>query len=307
MLYNLKPVIKQIVDAANLKSGLVIIHAGKELSHRIRSTGETGPSHIHEWSSSDLRTRRTKAIKNNEVIFAWYEGETMSTNYISYNQGMLNNEADIVIMAGIREDSLPYVRIIKARILLDGIPGYPMNRELPLIPITNNVAVENQNDGADIEEGMVIVRRQGFRSDDMLSVAFNRKRAVGFVQIPDLGIDWVVETPILASPVILLRGLCVGIEDLGQVSHPGIPFAYILREKEGYARNLLLLSAHGDVRTIPKHLEISDMLQQYASEVINNNPLIAFPDYDNYDFGRKCVSFTAKYGTIKSINIELDK
>lgn len=307
MLYNLKPVIKQIADAANLKSGLVIIHAGKELSHRIRSTGETGPNHIHEWSSSDLRARRTKAIKNNEVIFAWYEGETMSTNYVSHNQGMLNNEADIVIMAGIREDSLPYVRIIKARILLDGIPGYPMNRELPLIPITNSVAVENQNDGADIEEGMVIVRRQGFRSDDMASVVFNRERAVGFVQIPDLGIDWVVSTPVLATPVILLRGLCVPNEELGSVSHAGIPFSYIVREAVGYARNLLLLSAHGDPRVTPGNKQVSEMLQEYATAVITNNRSIAFPEYGNYDYGRKAITFTAKYGQLSSVNIELDK
>lgn len=308
MLYNLKPVIKQIVEAANLKSGLVIIHAGKELSHRIRSTGETGPSHIHEWSSSDLRDRRTKAIKNNEVVFEWYESGAMSTNYISHNQGMLNNEADIVIMAGIREDSLPYVRIIKARILHDAFPGYPMNRELPLIPVTNRVAVENQNDGADIEEGMVIVRRQGFRSnDDMSSVVFNRQRAVGFVQIPDLGIDWVVSTPVLASPVILLRGLCVPNEELGSVSRAGIPFSYIVREAEGYARNLLLLSAHGDPRVTPGNKQVSEMLQEYATAVITNDRSIAFPEYGNYDYGRKAITFTAKYGQLSSITIDPDK
>lgn len=306
MLYNISSLVKQLVAAAKLDAGLTIVYCDKELSNRIMATRVRELAYPSEWSTDAARALRNESLEAYKMTEKWLIDAYPNREH-SAADDRINNEADIVVKFGILENSLPYMLVIKARTIVEKMPGFPVRRKIHLIPVTNRVAVENQNGGADIEEGMVIVRRQGFRSDDMLSVAFNRKRAVGFVQIPDLGIDWVVETPILASPVILLRGLCVGIEDLGQVSHPGIPFAYILREKEGYARNLLLLSAHGDVRTIPKHLEISDMLQQYASEVINNNPLIAFPDYDNYDFGRKCVSFTAKYGTIKSINIELDK
>lgn len=306
MLYNVKPLVKQLIAAAKLDAGLTIVYCDKELSDRILATREMELAYPSEWSTDVARVLRNDSLKEYKMAEKWLI-DTYPNREHTAADDRINNEADIVVKFGILENSLPYMCVLKARTIVEKMPGFPIRRGIHLIPVTNHIAVENQNDGADIEEGMVIVRRQGFRSDDMSSVVFNRERAVGFVQIPDLGIDWVVSTPVLATPVILLRGLCVPNEELGGVSHPGIPFSYIVREAEGYARNLLLLSAHGDPRVTPGNKQVSEMLQEYATAVITNNRSIAFPEYGNYDYGRKAITFTAKYGQLSSITIDLDK
>lgn len=292
MLYNIKPTMDKFKAAYGLKAGviLVLMDTAVAAHYGIHCPGEC-PSAVLKTSEQTINFARVEALKMNDVYE--YRFVVMNGNFPSPEVSRLEAQADASVFFGIGENRTMYMRINKARGLLDGVPGFPSRQNIYLIPVLNKHGADRAPAGSELEEGMVLYSQNNFQYPPLLPMpehfgfsclAFNKEKSVTLMEVDDKSIDWVNETPILDRPVIISQAYQWYPQELdGSNGLPGQPFTFSLRNTFGYNNNLWSWRTHGDVTTVPRQFTHRDLREKYLADVRNNNADIVFPAEYYYD------------------------
>lgn len=292
MLYNIKPTMDKFKAAYGLKAGVILVLMDRNLATHYRLHCPDGePGVISPNSEKAICVARQEALKANEIHEYRY---VVMNGHLPTNEAYrLEAQVDASVFFGIGENRTLYMRVNKARGLLDGVPGFPSRQDIYLIPVLNKHGADRAPVGSELEEGMVLYSQNGFQYPPLLPLpehycfsclAFNKEKSVTLMEVDDKSIDWVNETPILDRPVIISQAYQWYPQELdGSNGLPGQPFTFSLRNTFGYNNNLWSWRTHGDVTTVPRHLTHRDVREKYLADVRNNNADIVFPAEYYYD------------------------
>lgn len=299
MRYEIKPVVAEIMKRAKLTTGLTIVRIKRSLESAASFNEDLKPEDMNrEFTASVLRGMREDAIKENRMrVIYIYDNNLFPNARPTPEFTRLENEVDASITFRLTDNGLLACRIDKLRTVTEEVLLKHRRSFCPMIPVVNKIGEQTASQDSGVVEGMVLASRAGFNDPNtiMTYLAFNRTSAVFYVMVPDVGVDWVFESPVFEEgPVLLLAPIIRqtferGIPAVGR----GAPYTTLTTLENGYNRSLYLVESFGDTTITDEGKTCQQMFGEYLDKLKKNNPDMAVPALLHYSAGDKKLTETS--------------